>query len=159
DRFAGVARGDRPPAETQQPRLQLRMRPARGEALEGALRVAILADAPERLAVPEGDVAHDRRGHRARLQRGPGFLRFLETAEAIEREAEPVTGPPFERRGHRRRGETGEDVARARRITHAERGPPAAGLRPHRQRLARLLRDLTEERVGEIGTPEDVVRF
>src|SRR5438552_1120472 len=117
------------------------------EALELDLRVAIATDAPECLAVPERDVARERWRDRAPAEIRPRALGVFEAPEAVEREPEAVTRPPIERRRHCRAREAREHVVRAPVILHAQRRPSAAGERPDRQGLPRLLRDLSEETV------------
>ena len=155
-----VAGGERPPRQSQPARGEQRVRAALRELAQHRLGARGLADSSERVAVPEEDVARDRRRHATRLHLSPFLVGLFPPAERIERQREPVASPCVERRRRRPGQQHGERVACAARFAQPQRRPAGAVHRPRTPFLpGRLLRDLPEEPVGLLGAVQSPQRL
>src|SRR5262245_45206182 len=141
------------------------MGPTLREALELIGRPRVLADPPERLAVPEQDVTIEPRSA-AGEQISPRPVGLLVAPERVQRERQTMPPPDVERRRGGPREHTHERLACARAVAEPERRPPARVERPRREVASGLVtKNLTEEPVGlldpvqaEQGLGEPVAR-
>ncbi len=123
-RFEPIPRGQSPPAEPEDARLDERMRPRPGEALEIFHGRLVLAHPAQRVAEPEGHLDRQRARNRALEQLLPGLARLIEAAQPVECDGAPMR---HERR-EARNGSAAPELVEARQrpsgVVESQRDPP-----------------------------------